>query len=474
MLAPQGEWYFRAGLAKSAFKPSIYQNLPLDFFIPGIERTHRLCLLHRVRPRFYMIHDLFMIFYMPFKVVYRSLKEKNKASPAWRAFIEGLIMRPEYVRLNEMTQWSMELAAAAAASLLARLGKAEINGEKMSIEDLNEAARALAEGSAPQSLRGAAANAGAVQELYRQMLKAAKEAGSAMAAELDNIANELEAYVEARKDAEAAAAVLAGGEGFALEGLSIWHYLKDPDEFRRRVRLLAAAAAAFRRFTRMVPASLKRFKVESPWGGIRGATLMRQYSQLKEALPSELALAQVAPALFAVKLAQKSLAVYGRAAELKYVVFLDKSGSMADSLYGAQAAAKISLAAGLALALHRKTNAEVYLFDTEVERVGPREVVSTLLRIKADGGTNIGRVMEEVLRIDRPDNRYVIISDGITDAEEGLVRRFVERCGSRTKLILVPPSRDDYRWIQLLKGRGGVAYAWNVAQFEHAARHILT
>jgi uncharacterized protein with von Willebrand factor type A (vWA) domain len=200
---------------------------------------------------------------------------------------------------------------------------------------------------------------------------------------------------------------------------------------------------------------------------------MRQYSQLKEALPSELALAQVAPALFAVKLAQKSLAVYGRAAELKYVVFLDKSGSMADPLYGAQAAAKISLAAGLGLALYRRTNAEVYFFDTEVERVGPREVVSTLLRIKADGGTNIGRVMEEVLRIDKPDNRYVIISDGITDAPPELVRRFISKAGGRTRLILIPPSGESYEWVQALRKLGNVAYARDAAQFEEAARRIL-
>jgi uncharacterized protein with von Willebrand factor type A (vWA) domain len=187
-----------------------------------------------------------------------------------------------------------------------------------------------------------------------------------------------------------------------------------------------------------------------------------------------LALAQIAPVLFAVKLAQKSLAVYGRAAELKYVVFLDKSGSMADSLYGAQSVPKISLAAGLALALYRKTNAEVYLFDTEVERVGAREVVSTLLRIKADGGTNIGRVMEEVLRIDRPDNRYVIISDGITDAPEELTSRFIARAGGRTKLILIPPSWEDYQWVQALRKLGNVTYAKDVAQFEEAARRILT
>jgi uncharacterized protein with von Willebrand factor type A (vWA) domain len=470
MLTPQGEWFFKAGLAKSAFKPTIYQNLPLEFFIPGIERTHRLCLLHGVRPRFFMTHDGYMMFYMPFEVVLRSLKERNKASPAWRAFVEALITSPQYAKLNEVTQWSLELAAAAAASMLVQLSKTkvEVNGEQMTVEDLNEAARALAGGSA-----GAAANAGAVQELYKQIMHAAKEAGKAVAAKLEEVAEELKAYVEARREAEAAAAVLAGGEGYSLEGLSIWHFLKEPDEFRKRVRLLTSAAAAFRRFTKMIPASLRRFKVESPWGGLRGITLMKQYSQLKEALPSELALAQLAPALFAVKLAQKSLVVYGRAAELKYVVFLDKSGSMADRLYGTQPVPKISLAAGLALALYRKTNAIVYLFDTEVERVGPREVVSTLLRIRADGGTNIGRVMEEVLRIDRPDIRHVIISDGITDAPPELVRQFISRAGRRARLILIPPSWEDYQWVQALKRLGNVTYAQNVAQFEEAAKRIF-
>jgi hypothetical protein len=81
--------------------------------------------------------------------------------------------------------------------------------------------------------------------------------------------------------------------------------------------------------------------------------------------------------------------------------------------------------------------------------------------------------MEEALRIDKPDNRYVIISDGITDADRETARRFIERCGSRTKLILVPPSRDGYGWIQALKRLGNVAYARDVAKFEDAARRIL-
>jgi uncharacterized protein (DUF58 family) len=143
-------------------------------------------------------------------------------------------------------------------------------------------------------------------------------------------------------------------------------------------------------------------------------------------------------------------------------------------LWGKLAVPKISLAAGLALALKRRLqNVDVYLFDTEVERVGAHEIVSTLLKIRADGGTNIAAVMQEIMRIDRPDNVYVIISDGITNADEETTKRFMEKCGSRTKLILVPPSDEHYPWVQELRRRGNVAYAQDVAQFEEAARRLL-
>lgn len=109
------------------------------------------------------------------------------------------------------------------------------------------------------------------------------------------------------------------------------------------------------------------------------------------------------------------------------------------------------------------------MLDTEVERVGPREVVSTLLRIRADGGTNME--MEEVLRIDRPDNLYIIISDGITDAPPELVRQFISKVGRWTKPMPVPPSGEQYGWVQVLKKPGNAAYVCDVAQFEGAARY---
>ncbi len=108
--------------------------------------------------------------------------------------------------------------------------------------------------------------------------------------------------------------------------------MESPDEFHRKVRLLVGAALALRHFNCVLSASLNLQKTKSLWGWFDGVTLMTQYSQLKEALPSGLAFANISLALFAAKLAQMSLMVYRHATVKKYILFLDKSGSMADVL----------------------------------------------------------------------------------------------------------------------------------------------
>jgi uncharacterized protein with von Willebrand factor type A (vWA) domain len=201
---------------------------------------------------------------------------------------------------------------------------------------------------------------------------------------------------------------------------------------------------------------------------------MQSYEQLHRLLPSELAMSHISRALFAAKLAQMALNVYRYAAAVRPVLFVDKSGSMAEELAGSPGMPKISLAAGLALALYRRMGGIVYLFDTEVDKVEPRDVVRLLLTIEADGGTNIDPVLEEITRIGRRDHIFIIISDGITEASRETLRRFeASGLAKQTRLILVPPGEEAYEWVEVVRRHGRVVKATDVASFVAAARQAV-
>jgi hypothetical protein len=481
MLTPNSEAFIRSGLAKSAFRPDVYEGLPVDYYLPGIDTTGRLLRLERVAPKFYQTHDAFIAYYKPYETAYRSLKQSNKAAPAWRKFMETLVRSPNFIELNHITRGSMELAAAAAARTLsiALNTRVQISPDPRHTYDLdalNKIIRDIEEGRAAGGLEREVQAAGGVGEYLKLVARWIREAGQAVAGQLELVAKELREYLDAKGEAEAAAAALAGGHGYSLEGLSVWRFLDNPDEFRRRVRLLSTAALALRLFSRALPASLSHQMSESLWGGVDGITKMQSYMQLREVLPSELALAEVSDVLFAAKLAQMSLQVYRHTAAVRPVVFIDKSGSMAEELEGGPGQgrmAKISAAAGLALALYRKLRGLVYLFDTEVDQVQPRDVVKTLLTIQADGGTAIDPVLEEVMRLGRRDYIYVIISDGITEAHEALSRFKASGLARQTRLIVVPPSGERYDWVEVVRRYGRVVKAADVAGFVAAARQAL-
>ncbi len=449
---------YAKGLDKSAFTPAIYGGLPPEFYVPGTDMVTRLARLQGVAPKFYQSRDVYLAFYRPAEAAASALKQENKAAPAWLSFMRALLRSEHYLKANRITKGSMELAAAAAARLLTTLA-----GQKTyQLMDKNY-----------DELRKEAQNAGGVEK-FLQKLEA--EIGEAVASQLEQILKELMEYVEARREAQTAAAQLAGGHSYNLEGLSIWTFLQNPDEFRRRVRLLSAAALALRQFSRILPASLSHQQTESRWGGIDGITQMQTYSQLPDVLPSELALMHASPTLFTLKLVQMSLNVHRRAASIKPIVFVDKSGSMDEPLErGPQQMAKLSIAAGLALALYRKFNADIYLFDTETEMVTPKEVVKVLLSVRADGGTSIDSVIEEITRIGRRDHIYLIISDGITEASEEVLSRFIAKgLAKQTRVILIPPS-EEYGWLEAVRRYGGrVINAKDVAGFVAAARKALS
>jgi uncharacterized protein with von Willebrand factor type A (vWA) domain len=463
---------------KSAFERTIYGDLPPEFYARGIDTVDQLARLHDVMPKPHQSLDLYMAYYRPAEAAAQSVKPNNKAAPAWHSFMRSLISRDEYLKANQITKGSMELSAAAAARLLATLTKTNVKvGQRTysleALEALDNALRNIENNNVPPELQQEIQNAGGLQNFLQAVEAQIQQATEAVAAQLEQIIKELMEYIDAKHEAEAAAAQLAGGHGYGLEGLSIWAFMENIDEFRKRVRLLSTAALSLRMFSRILPASLSHQMTESIWGGVDGVTQMQTYSQLPDVVPSELALMHASPTLFKLKLVQMSLTVYSRAAAIKPVIFVDKSGSMDEPLGQIP---KISLATGLALAMYRRYGADIYLFDTEVDKVAPKEVTKTLIAVRADGGTAIDAVLDEVVRIGRRDHIYIIISDGITEASEEILREYVNKGLARqTRLILVPPSEDHYSWIEAIRRHGGrVIKAADVAAFIGAAKQALT
>ncbi|MGC9119630.1 MAG: vWA domain-containing protein [Thermoproteus sp.] len=425
---------------RSAFTKSIYGGLPAEIFLPHVHDVAQYVYeLSYIKPKTYQAHDVFLMFYQEFDVVARSLKRENKAAPAWHRVVAGAVRNPKFVEANSIAARSADLAVVAATKFLTELFKR--TGEKI--------------------------------EKAQRPEEAAEEALAAAVAAASE-------YAEVKTAAASAAAALAGagggGLGYSLEGLSVMKFLKEPDEFRKKASILVHALWAFRQFEEAVPASLTHQQAASQYGAVSGVAPIRDLSRIADALPSELAAARLGRGgrlLFALKLVQGQLLGYEKMTEVKPVVFVDKSGSMAAML--GDGVEKISLAAGLALALHVKFGADVYLFDTELE--GPvhrAQVVDTLLRIEADGGTDVEPVLKEIMRIGKRERVYVIISDGITEASEELVERFRQSgLARRTKLLLVPPGEERFSWVGLLKQYGNVHYATTAAQFRGNAVHAL-
>ena len=458
--------FIRSGLAKSAFKPGIYGGLSWRTYIPLTSNIIDMLRESRnIAPRMYQAHDALLMFLRPYGEVLGNLKEYNNTAALWHYVVSEAVKKPEFAQVNRFTAGSNTLATVAAVRFLEGLFKAiwnkgtEAVQEKLKIDlkgkrDLNEI-----QGACRNALGGIS---GQISDILNNVMGSVKEFG------------------QLSSEALASAAGLAGGaggEGFAKEALSALAYLKSPDRFRERVRLLSSTLNHMRHFMEKLPTSLSHEEVVSQYGGINGVGLYN--GKISDIVPSELAVANlgnIGSALFAVKLATRQLLAYQRAAAVKPVVFIDKSGSMAEGIRvdkdGKDTVPKISLATGLGLALYWKFRGDVYLFDTELTKVTPREVVEALLKVDADGGTNIDPVIEEVTRINKPDYYYLIISDGITEASDEWLKD-LEGLAPRTSLILIGESPPRYNWVELLKRYNRVHSVYTAAEFEGAVRRAF-
>jgi len=491
MFEAKSDAYYKSGLAKSAFHDKIYESLPLDYYLPFITSTQRTFfnMSNYLYVKFYQAHDAFLMHYKPYSTVFQSLKKSNKIAPLWRLIVERTLKNQKFYDLNKITAGSSELSIIAGVSFLLNLFR------WINIDKLQQKYGDVLQPQAPQSQQNATLNKftkgqdvqaqqqSQQTQSQQRLAELVKTVDEAIDDATENALNLATEYREAKESAEEAISLLGGGQGgtsFDKEALSVIRFLSTPDWFRERVKILRYARQFYTRFLTAVPTSLTHQQITSTYGGVNGVTRMFSEKQIPDILPSELALAQLGDAgkaLLALKIAQKQLMVYQRSASVKPVVFVDKSGSMAGSLTnwrGEEIAPKISIASGLALALHKKLDADIYLFDTEIEKVNPARIVDVLLKIRADGGTDVDPVLEEIVRLGKQEYIYIIISDGITEASEEVLKRFEESgLAKRTKLILTPPSSYGYDWVELLKKYNNVSYVHDVAEFDEAVRKFL-
>ncbi len=103
-------------------------------------------------------------------------------------------------------------------------------------------------------------------------------------------------------------------------------------------------------------------------------------------------------AFAAVRIVSKDVSVYERSIG-SIILFIDKSGSMGSTMD--DGIPKISAAAALGYTLYRKYKARVFVFDTRVREINPRNTADILLRLSSSGGTDTSRVLEEIAKIGR-------------------------------------------------------------------------
>jgi len=469
--------FFRLGLAKSAFKESIYEGVSVENYIFDIEFISKHVFKTKRRyPKFYQAHDSFFLFYKSLDKVLSNLKKSNKLSPFWTRLLNNVVTTDQYLRLNRITRGSRDLAVVAAISFLkSLLQHIDVNVDEkfrkqlQQLQSQQQSQQSTQQSSSSQDPQIEQAINDAVNEIIN----------SAASYALSNALSTTKQFSELKSEAEESISVIAGsgGSGFTKEALSVMSFLEKPEEFRKRVRLLSTAVRFFRHFINTMPTSLSHLQQISLVGGVNGVTRMIHEKQLSDILPSELVLTQlgdVGKMLFALKIVQKQLSVYQRAAAIKPILFIDKSGSMADEITPKSEIPKISIASGLALAMYLKYDADIYFFDTEIEKIDRSKIVDTLLRISADGGTNIDPVLREILAINKPDYLYIIISDGITEASKNVLDEFAKSSVIKnTKLILININ-PSYNWVELLRKYNNVFSVYSVASFDEAVKKILS
>ena len=222
-------------------------------------------------------------------------------------------------------------------------------------------------------------------------------------------------------------------ESFTHIGIPVANLLEKPDEFREKTRnkIVVYLVRFLQKLRREAP-SLKQAKAPTLIGGRPlGVKKLQRWDELQRVLPMD----YLDDDLLAYKVASKTVRVSESYGSIQnYVIYLDKSGSMTEDIKyyvsptQTEYVPKISFASASALALAqalKKVGAKMTLKLFDVDVHDPindyTQLIETLLKIKADSGTNISNVLEDALKY--RDEKIIIVTDGIDEVSEESVKK---------------------------------------------------
>ena len=368
-------------------------------------------------------HFLMDSFLMHFKP-WQGLVFNPLTTNTWKSILEKEFADGKYKNLNAKTSRNPLMAQLAARNLIDGVVKVAKKSMKAIPDNVLQQAQQQGNPPPPQGNQPGQQGGVSVNTLMNalQMLGNGNAGNRQVAAQIT--ASLGSAIQEATEESEN---MMDLTSTFSHSGIPMTR-LTDPDEMRDVLsnKLVVDLARAMKRMA--TDDTGKSTTKPSPRRGLPlGIKTMSSYGEIPDIIPME---HLYDPDLHAYRVISRKAQVIERYASMnKYLVYIDKSGSMGGPIqFGNMQVSKIAGACACALGLANslRTNGgemTLKLFDVEVQDpvTDMWDILKTLAKVEADSGTNVTKVLEDIKAYGR-DYKAVIISDGIDNIEEGAAR----------------------------------------------------